>query len=148
MWTTDSEIRTNAEKLKVEFSLLSAQEAKGVIDRTIQTFCTEGSWEGARLFERFRDSLSMRGSDVWEKIADFVGEQPVFVFAEPSESQNVYRFESGTEFTRVHGECANFTAYIIPVTSDFVLASTNEDSLVGTGQFAQTGIWEYGEPMS
>ncbi len=132
MWTPESELEENAEKLGVKYRRLDVALSKSIYESVCQTF-TSNTLRG-RLFEKLVESVSLTGEQAWNWFGQYPETSTVLVFCE--DRRNLFEFAELNSVVLVYYECPLFTIYVTNPNLDFLLVYTEEQILIAAGKAA------------
>ena len=113
---------------------LSTQELTKVYNEVGNRYIDEFKYP---VWERFKDSLSVRDPNGWLSIKSLIEGKPVIMFLEPNSEKFGISLEDGEDLVDILDAIGYLIFYITNPEYDFLLAYNDHDYLIVTGEKAQ-----------
>jgi hypothetical protein len=118
--------------LGISAKKLDAQQRAAV--RTRVEDCNSPNSRTWPLWEAVRFGASVHDAQGWQRIAEYVGDEPCYMMFNPDDCADIFRFDSGHHLARVLNDTVGFEFYVTDEESTFLLCFNHHDMLLANGR--------------
>ncbi len=94
------------------------------------------------LWERLNDAKAKSDKQAWRWAEDFVGNESVLIFFNPTDEKSAYLLNSGKDVVSILGEMYSIEFYLTDLETSYFLCFNHHDVLLASGE-AKLWLEEY-----
>lgn len=140
MWDIKKQILDASKLLNIEVKEIDAS----LKEKMLMSICEKYLMDKIKfpLWERLNDAQSKSDEEAWKWVEDFIGDEKVTLFFNPSDEEGAYLLNSGKDVVSILGEMYNVEFYLTDEETSYLLCFNHHDVLLASGN-AKAWLVEY-----